>query len=151
MWVFNIILVFLEIKQYKCSCSLTVKKELKKKAVRSSSDVPWPLKLQTIVFMFPSESQRYQKRTRRMSLSQWLWASYSGLVKMDCHKMSVWSDSQADPLTPTSCPSPDSTPEQAWCSSRTGLSWGLRDHPGITLHSFIYCLCVYQNTTPPLF
>lgn len=51
--------------------------------------------------MFPSESQRYQKRTRRMSLSQWLWASYSGLVKMDCHKMSVWSDSQADPLTPT--------------------------------------------------
>lgn len=61
--------------------------------------------------------------------------------------MSVWSDSQAYILPPRSCPSPNSTPEQARCSSRTGLCWGLRDHPGITLYLLLMCSPEYDSTS----
>lgn len=63
--LFYIIPVSLEIKQYKSPWSLTVKN-----AVSLFSDEPWPLKLQTIGFMFPSESQRCQREREG-----WPWAS----------------------------------------------------------------------------
>lgn len=79
----------------------------------------------------------------RLSQDSWRAATLARCLSGVTVRLTFWP--------PRSCPSPSSTPEQAWCSSRTGLCWGLWDHPGITLHRFIYCLCVYQNTTPPLF
>lgn len=75
----------------------------------------------------------------RLSQDSWRAATLARCLSGVTVKLTFWP--------PRSCPSPSSTPEQAWCSSRTGLCWGLWDHPGITLYLLLMCLPEYDSTS----